>query len=64
MWQQQRQKKTFQNTNGQYQSQLKRYLRGEEYRGKQNLMEAELGLLAEDHSQLILEDKKAKGELR
>ena len=27
-------------------------------------MEAELELLAEEHSQMILEDKKAKGELR
>ena len=65
MWQQQRlTKKTLQATNGQYERQLKRYLRGEEDKEKQHLMEAESELLAEERSQLILEDEKAKGELR
>ena len=65
MQQQQRiTKKTFQATNGQYESQLKRDLRGEEDEEQQHLMEAELELLAEERSQLIFEDKKEKGELR
>ena len=42
---------------------MKRYQRGEEEKEQQHLMEAELELLAEEHSQLILEDEKAKGEL-
>ena len=42
----------------------KRDLRGEEDEEQQHLMESELGLLAEERSQLILEDKKAKGEIR
>ena len=57
-------KKTFQATNGQYERKLKRGLRGEEDKKQQHLMELELELLAEEHSQLILEDEKAKGELR
>ena len=57
-------KKIFQATNGQYERQLKRNLRGEEDEDQQHLMEAELELLAEERSQLILEDEKAKGELR
>ena len=57
-------KNTFQATNGQYERQLKRDLRGEEYKEEQHLMEAELELLTEERSQLILEDEKAKGELR
>ena len=43
----------------------KRDLRGEEDEEQQHLMEAELELLAEERSQLILEDKtkrRAKGE--
>ena len=43
---------------------MKRDLRGEEGEEQQHLMEAELELLAEERSQLILEDEKAKGELR
>ena len=42
----------------------KKDLRGEEDEEKQRLTEAELELLAEERNQLILEDKKAKGELR
>ena len=38
--------------------------KGEEYEEQQHLMEAELELLTEERSQLILEDEKAKGELR
>ena len=60
----QRLTKTFQATNRQYESQLKRDIRGEEDKEQQHLMEAELELLAEKRSQLILEDEKAKGELR
>ena len=40
-------KKTFQDTNRQYERQLRRYLRGEEDKEQQHLMEAELELLAE-----------------
>ena len=43
---------------------MKRDLRGEEDEEQQHFMEAELELLAEERSQLILEDKKEKGELR
>ena len=43
---------------------MKRDLRGEEYKEQQHLMEAELELLTEERSQMILEDEKAKGELR
>ena len=43
-------KKTFQATNGQYERQLKRDLRGEEYEEQQHLMEAELELLTEERS--------------
>ena len=43
---------------------MKRHLRGEEYEEQQHLMGAELELLTEECSQLILEDEKAKGELR
>ena len=57
-------KKTFQATNGQYERKLKRYLRGEKDEEQKNLMEAELELLADERSQLILEDKKIKGDLR
>ena len=57
-------KNTFKATNGQCESQLKRDLRGEEYEEQQHLMEAELELLAEEPSQLILEDEKSKGKLR
>ena len=57
-------KKKIQDTNGQYKRQLKRDLRGDEDKEQQHLMEEELELLAEERSQLILEDKKAKGELR
>ena len=39
-------------------------LRGEEDMEQQHLMEAELELLAEERSQMILEDKKSKFELR
>ena len=53
MQQHQRPKKTFQDTNGQYQRQLKRDLRGEEDEEQQHFMEAELELLAEERSQLI-----------
>ena len=42
----------------------KRDLRGEEDEEQQNLMEEELELLVEEHSQLSLEDEKEKGELR
>ena len=56
--------KKIQATNGQCERQLKRDLRGEEDEDQQNLMEAELELLAEESSQLILEYEKAKGELR
>ena len=62
--QQKRLTKTSQATNGQYERQLKRDLRGEEYEEQQNLMVSELEFLAEERSQLILEDEKAKGELR
>ena len=64
MWKQQRLIKTFQATNGQYKRQLQRDLRGEEDEEQQHLMEAELELLEEERSQLILEDKKVEGELR
>ena len=47
-------RKTFQATNGQYERKLKRDLRGEEDEEQQNLIEAELELLAEERSQLIL----------
>ena len=57
-------KNKFQTTNGQCERQLKRDLRGEEYEEQQHLMEAELELLTEERSQLILEDEKEKGELR
>ena len=57
-------KNTFQATNGQYKRQSKKDIRGEEEYQQQHLMEAELELLAEERSQLILEDEKAKGELR
>ena len=60
MRQQQRLTKKFQATNGQYKRQLRRDLRGEEGEEQQHLMEAELELLAEERSQLILEDKKQK----
>ena len=43
---------------------MKRDLRGEEDEEQQHLTEAELELLAEERNQLILEEKKAKGELR
>ena len=43
---------------------MKRNLRGEDDEEQQHLTEAELKLLAEELSQLILEDKKEKGELR
>ena len=43
---------------------LKWDLRGEEDKEQHNLMEAELELLAEERSHLILEEEKAKGELR
>ena len=43
---------------------MKRDLRGEEDEEQQHLMEAELELLTEERSQLILEDEKAKGKLR
>ena len=62
--QQQRLTKKIQATNGQYERQLKRDLRGDKDEEQQHLMEAELKLLAEERSQLILEDEKAKGELR
>ena len=42
----------------------KRDLRGKEDEEQQHLMEPELELLAEERSQLSLEDEKAKGELR
>ena len=64
MWQQQRLKKPFQATNGKYKRQLRRDIRGEEDEEKQHLMETELELLAEERSQIILEDEKAKGKLR
>ena len=51
-------KKIFQATNGQYERQLKRNLRGKEDEEQQHLMEAELELLAEERSQMILEDEK------
>ena len=54
-------KKIFQATNGQYERQLKRGLMGEEDEEQQHLMEAELELLAEERSPLILEDEKSKG---
>ena len=57
-------KKTFQATNGKYERQLKRDLRSEKDKEQQHLIEAELGLLAEERSQLILEDEKGKGKLR
>ena len=53
-----------QATNGQYERQLKRGLRGAEDEEQQHLMEAELEILAEERSQLILEDEKSEGELR
>ena len=37
---------------------------GEEDEEQQHLMEAELELLAEARSQMILEDEKAKGDLK
>ena len=37
---------------------------GEEDEEQQNLMEAELELLAEERSQMILEDEKSKVEIR
>ena len=40
------------------------YLRGEEDEEQQHFMEAELELLAEERSQMILEDEKSKVELR
>ena len=43
---------------------MKRDLRGEEDKEQQHLMEAYLELLVKERSQLISEDKKAKGELR
>ena len=43
---------------------MKRDLRGEQDEEQQHLMEAELELLAEERSQMILEEEKAKGELR
>ena len=43
---------------------MKRGLRGAEDEEQQHLTEAEFELLAEGRSQLILEDKKAKGKLR
>ena len=43
---------------------MKRDIRGEEDEEQQHLMEAELELLAEERSHLILEDEKAKGKLR
>ena len=60
MRQQQRLTKTLQAKSGQYERQLKRDLRGEEDEEQQHLMEAELELLVEERSQLILEDKKSK----
>ena len=51
-------KKTFQATNRQYERQLKRDIRGEEDKEQQHLMEAELELLAEERSQVILEYEK------
>ena len=42
---------------------MKRDLRGEEDEEQQHLMEAELELLAEERSQMRLEDEKSKGEL-
>ena len=43
---------------------MKRDIRGEEDEEQQHLMEAELELLAEERSQLISEDEKAKVGLR
>ena len=43
---------------------MKRYIRGEEDEEKQHLTEAELELLVEERSQLILEEEKAKGKRR
>ena len=51
-------KKTFQATNGHNESQFKRDLRAEENVEQQHLMEAELELLAEECSQMILEEEK------
>ena len=56
--QQQRLTKKIQATNGQYERQLNRDIRGEEDEEQKKLMEAELELLTEERSQLILEDKK------
>ena len=42
----------------------KRDLRGEEDEEQQHFMEAELELLAEERSQMRLEDEKEKGDLR
>ena len=56
--------KKMQATKGQCERLLKRDLRGEEDEEQQHLMEVELELLAEERSQMILEDKKAKGNLR
>ena len=53
-----------QATNGQYERQLNRDIRGEEDEEQQNLMEAELELLAEERSQLILEDEKSKRQAK
>ena len=60
MQQQQILAKKIQTTNGQYEGQLKRDLRGEEDEEQQHFMEAELELLAEERSQLILEEEKQK----
>ena len=43
---------------------MKRDLRSEEDEEQQHFIEAELELLAEERSQLSLEDEKSKGELR
>ena len=64
MRQQQRLTKKFQATNGQYERQLKRDLRGEEDKEQHHFMEAELELMVEERSQLILEYEKAKGKVR
>ena len=58
MRQQKRLTKTLQAKSGQYERQLKRDLRGEEDEEQQHLMEAKLELLAEECSNMILEDKK------
>ena len=43
---------------------MRRGLRGEEDEEQQHLLEAELELLVEERSHLILEEKKFKRELR